>query len=379
MKHLSKKDIISLIVHGSSHTGKQTQERHLSECATCQKTYHDFLKIYQSSGNSALEVPAGCEKRILATYHETVNRIPVKSPFHLKKLMALPKPAFSLAAILIAAATIGLVLYYSGIPRHESFIPDTVQFEVLNKSAVINGSRISQSKNLTRGDHIQVPSEGLSLLVHKGLFQIVLSGPGDLKLQKAECSKEKNHFRHHFLFNAGRLIAFFQKEEVTNEYSFKTPHARIDSIGTSCMVSVSSDMTSLYLASGSCRITAVDSGLTMQCVPGNRYDVTGSIQQSPLHKNTVNSITAMRFPEEPRLENSSGKQQTQQKKKQKNQAAPRDTELQKGNYSKSQQRTTLKEMKSETRQIRNTMRKNKASSQENAQEMRQLRNQHRGH
>ena len=157
-----------------------------------------------------------------------------------------------------------------------------------------------------------------------------------------------------------------------------TPHARIDSIGTAFMLSVSSDMTSLYLASGSCRITAAAGGMSVQCVPGNRYDVTSTVTQGPLDKNTVNAITGMRFPGETGLENSSGQQQTAQIKKEEEQAPVQDNEPQKGRSDKSPQKKVLKEMKSETRIIRNTMRKDKASSQDNAREMRQLRNRNRG-
>lgn len=366
MKHLSRKEITELVIEKRAGKAQKEQMDHLFQCAQCSTLYKKVQKIYTALPNDLVSVPGNIEKRVLDTYRS-------KSAGEIDKTAAV-RPRITVLKPLIAAASV-IIIISAGLFMNRFMTLENSQitqksplaFSILTTGVSINDTNAPLSGVLSEGDRILTHPEGSTTIEKEGLFTVKINTGSSIMINTARTNKAGDSFRHAFSFQQGSLIARFNKSTAKNDYSFITPHARLDSIGTVFMLAVNEQKTSLSLTSGECRLTSLRTGESIICKAGNRYDISTKLQIAKMDDKTIESIEDMQFPESGQENAPQGTSLT--KKPEKN--------LGDHNKTRIHNREPMKELKNNSRELRNSTREQREQSGDRLRESRQLRNQQR--
>jgi hypothetical protein len=285
-KHLSLETLTEIVIKREWIEEGEIHD-HLEACQSCRNSLVSLERILSPSGNRALFPSPEVEKRILASFNESK---PGK-PAGLKQTR---RRALAAALITGAASAAAAVIFLVFTPFHKPALTAPVKISDSNGDLFINDIRASGKAMAETGSLLCTGRDSSVRISHENHFSIILAPDSRLLIKESRFDAGKNTLIFAFVLSHGRVYGEFNHTGVKLNYSFETPQARMDSIGTKFLLSTDGEKTELVLTEGSLDIRSFRENSILRAESGKTYEVTAKIAASPSSERQRREIDSVR-------------------------------------------------------------------------------------
>ncbi|MCP4132355.1 MAG: FecR domain-containing protein [bacterium] len=292
--HPVKKDIIQSILNIADSKTNEFVLAHMKECELCRDRYESIAALLRSSDNSALAPSEKVKQQIIRYHRKALERSAKKEQSPASELFKK-----YLRPVSFAGAALSLILVFGII-----FLKDVQRGTGNDVDILLSGTggsvRASDSTAppgtlLSKGTVINTGENSFAEITYKDFFKVKLAANTRLLITAAQSDSSQKH-RFAFNLQKGAVYSDFNHAAQMN-YSFETPGAVLNSIGTQFLLSAREKKTKLFLIEGSVKVKSRSSGKAVETVAGKTYAVTSSIESRDIHPEEVKAITL--FKEKP--------------------------------------------------------------------------------
>lgn len=290
-RHPEKRDILNAALKISDESRRSAVQTHLSQCRPCRERYELVTALLSSSDNSAVAPSDKPYQLIIGSLREIEKgekHIPTEPIQHINRLL---KPAIAIAASALVIIIAALAIRYSETNAPESL---PIAFEKLRGTVYINNTTARPRSVIGESTILRTEDKAIAAVTYHDLIKIMLSDNTTLKIKKAEYHRGKNVFRLAFDLSQGTLYSSFSHRGVKIDYSFETPEARIQAIGTEFLLHASEDKTILIVTRGSVYIKSTVSGEEIKSIEGKKYIITSSIEEGKTDAEAIRMIQSLK-------------------------------------------------------------------------------------
>lgn len=290
-RHPHKRDILDAALKISDESRMSSIQAHLPRCRPCRERYEIITTLLSSSDNRAVAPTDKPYQRLIDSLREIEKgekQILTEPKQHTRRLL---KPAIAIAASALVIIIAALAIRYS-----ETYAPESlpITFEKHRGTVYIDNTTAYPRSVIGEGSILRTEDEAIAAVSYHDLIKIMLAGNSTLKIKKAEYHGGKDTFRLAFDLRQGTLYSSFSHRGVKIDYSFQTPKARIQAIGTEFLLQTSEDKTILIVTRGIVYIKSTVSGEEVKSTEGKKYIITSSIQEREADAEAMKMIQSLK-------------------------------------------------------------------------------------
>ncbi len=276
IKHPSHTSIIATVLGTASRSLSDMVKAHIAECESCKDVFKSATVLYIPSNAAEISVSAATDERVGRSVRQIISEASAEKP----RLIFLMN-RFSMAASFAAAVVIIIFLlsHYIFFPANK---PLGLDVSNISGNTVINNREIDSASRLNEHDLLRTGDKSFARVSLGNMFIVEVAQNTEFFLDSSREDVKHNNFIFSFNLRSGDINAKFNHDAVKLTYSFITPHARIDSIGTEFSMSVTPHETILKLREGTVRITALATGIIAMAHHGNEYVIMNTISEKTL-------------------------------------------------------------------------------------------------
>ncbi len=292
-KHPTNKEILYQLIK----TGEVSKKilEHARSCEECSAKIKAVTDMLQPSDNSAVMPSDFIESRIINSYRSLKS-----GPEH-KTSTAEILRRFTRPVIYAAASIIIILAVYIGFNYYQSlnFKDIPLALKIISGNAMINDKTAGQFNLVKSGSIIQMQKDSYADLYYDNIFSIRLAGETAVEIKKCLVNDKTPAYRLEFDIKNGAAFAnFFHnvRKEYKLEYTFSTPAAEIESIGTEFLLQAANDNTLLIVREGQVKIISNISGKEITAEQGRKYLINSDINISDINDNDKSYMDSLLNP-----------------------------------------------------------------------------------
>jgi hypothetical protein len=283
MKHLSEKEIITLLLQAPDAKKGNSLSDHIASCPRCEIKMQQLQSILCKSHTEKETPPDSLKNRIIATYrsrgYEKLADPLAPGPLRLSTRLA--------AAVIILAITGAVFLAYR-ISDHTLSQPLPLRFTLERDPAGVDVKTSLTSGTISEGETITVKKKSVGALTAKGIFDLKIGPESTLTIATSRSTKGASTF--HVIAHHGSFLSRINHKNATIHYSITTPHGHVNSLGTIFLVEVHDDRTEVTLGRGGINLSCRSTGTSMVGRPGNRYVLTDTLRETMAQASVLSGI-----------------------------------------------------------------------------------------
>lgn len=247
---------------------------HILACPRCRRRHDEMRSWLAPRYRDAIEPTPALYQRIRAAHRRIVAEAAPPKPRRSMKPVAVAAAMAVAAAVMIVYA----VLIREPAPRHT---PVAFTASAITGDVRTDGRPLRAGMRLGEGTVIALGPRGATARIAADESIVLrLYADSRLRIDEARAAAADASIRLRFTLTAGSLASRIAEDRRVS-YRYLTPHARIDSIGTEFLLSVTAAETSVRMIAGSVTITSLATGETRETVPGRSYRVGTVISEIP--------------------------------------------------------------------------------------------------
>ncbi len=293
-KHPSKKDLTNAALRSNSSKDDYVFD-HIMECNTCEKKYNAIQSLLQSSDNSSI-IPSGhLETRVLKSYRKlNTDKESIQTlPFHSFRGFAKPL-AYSFAALIII---LFITLFYTTDKVADKYNTFPIALNSIKGRTIINDKQAKMNTMINQNSKIHTEKNSIAELYYEKLFSIRMAEKSTVGIKQSLINTELKAYRLAFILTEGDIYARFRHKKPGLVYSFRTPHAIINSIGTQFLLQVTNKETRLILTEGTLNIKSHASNKEVKASSDKKYIIAASIKVNAIDKGDKALINSLLNPQ----------------------------------------------------------------------------------
>lgn len=273
MKHPLERKIIDALLLGEQ-SGMRDVRSHIAGCDSCREKYERYSALLNPSDNSSLSPSPSVESRIAQSFRREMS-----SPRPRKGILW--KPVLAMAVLLIIAGSLFLF-------RRDSVQPVSITVSDFNGRVYVDNRQVQRRLEIKLAA-LRTGIGSRVTISYPDAFDITLLENAALMITEGYFSEKRNLYRFSFELGKGMVYAVFPHDRTKVDYSFDTPQARIYSIGTEFLLTVSDRETVLIMLDGELQIQS-RTGRMVKARSGKRYRITESIEESDREYNELQAL-----------------------------------------------------------------------------------------
>ncbi len=249
--------------------------RHINLCPECARELEMVRAITAPSQGKAPRPGAKILARVLSFYDRTAASRKNDAP---ARISAVPAPRFRFAAgtVSLLAACVAVYFLYShfqfeNAPMLASHVKGHVRAD---KNKLRTGQSLKPGVIVTTGENSRLA------IIYGKIVKLIAGPETRIYITKSHIDRKTGKVFFEMVVDRGTIIAVFDKSG-NLEYTLKTPHGKVNSIGSRIALKVDSSKTRVVVKNGSANL-ASSHGNSVNSEEGNGYSITNTEVTSAL-------------------------------------------------------------------------------------------------
>ncbi|MBP7738721.1 MAG: hypothetical protein KA369_22290 [Spirochaetes bacterium] len=263
-RHISNRDLAALIAGTAGDRSRSRVSKHLEECVQC-RARHDRILAAIAPRYRDLRASDAAWIRVIRSWEKLAREGSSPAPSRLRSFLAFHPRSVIAASLALAAsvAVISVLLIRTPTEPPRPYL-SAVQ---LDRGVTIDGKSPGELPRVYGGSAVSLPDKTMARLVHGRNFSITLIGPGAFSIRRFASGTSSNRMDIECALDQGMLIS---SSTGGISYSYTTPGARVEPVGTEFLLQSAGGKTLVVMKSGSVRVKPVQSAETVTVTAGNK-------------------------------------------------------------------------------------------------------------
>lgn len=274
-EHPKENQIISAVCSEGLVDERRVLE-HVANCETCRVLYGDLLNVLGPGKDRDIAPPPRVLNRIRASYTKISSEKKPAGRYREPAAGTRFRPAVyglvSLCAIILVS-----VFLLNHLQQADGEI---IELMVSRTSGSVDqdGTPVTGRRSIKPAMSLSIGGKSAANISYKDLCYISLMENSSFRVDNSIYNSKTMKYFFAFHLDKGKLSGKFKKLPGRLEYAFVTPHARIESIGTSFTIEASKNVTVVTVLQGKLRISCLASGEERVTSGQHSYIIGKSIQ-----------------------------------------------------------------------------------------------------
>ena len=277
-KHITNNQLAGFLSETLTPGKRERVLSHLELCADCRKR-RDMLFAAISPRYGSVRVDAAIKSRVMRSLSEAVERDAMQGPAGIRGLLV-RHPRIALAGSLaVIAAAIVLGFFLARVPYKTVRI--ALSARQADEGITINNKAPILHEGIYDASTVRVPHKAMARLTYGDSVSIILIGPCVFSIDRFILDEGTNKIRLDCTLPEGLIISAIEERAREMQYTYKTPAARIDPLGTEFLLQAAGDSTLIVMKRGTVRVKPALSHEQVTVSAGNRCLITKQASISP--------------------------------------------------------------------------------------------------